>query len=163
MIYSKINSCRMKTGRILLCCILIFTTLISFNSCTTTESSYVRAGSYDEGTQSRIIKIILKNGIIINCEDKRVRIEDNYDMTASFVISTADITNGGVINWKEQRIPGTDIQRILIEEEKADATKTILIVSGLVIVAVVVLLVLAGIGFGDILKSSNFLKGLSFK
>ena len=163
MIYLKINSYRMRTGRILLCCILVFTTLISFSSCTTTESSYLSAGTYNEGSQSKIIKIILKNGIVINCEDKRVRFENNNDMTASFVISTADITNGGVINWKEQRIPGTDIQRILIEEEKADATKTLLVVSGIVIVAVVVLLVLAGIGFGDILKSSNFLKGLSFK
>ena len=149
MIYSIINSCKMRTGRILLSCLLIITTLITFSSCTTTESSYVRAGSYDEGSQSRIIKIILKNGIVINCEDKHVKIEDNYDMTSSFVISTAEITNGGVINWKEQRIPGTDIQRILIEEEKTDATKSILIISGIVIVAAIVFFVLVAVGFSD--------------
>lgn len=147
MIYLRINSCKIRTGRILLCYILI--TLISFSSCTTTESSYVRAGSYVEGSQSRIIKIILKNGIEINCEDKRVRIENKYDMTSSFVISTADITNVGVINWKEQRIPGTDIQRILIEEEKTDATKSILIISGIVIVAAIVFFVLVAVGFSD--------------
>ena len=147
MIYLRINSCKIRTGRILLCYILI--TLITFSSCTTTESSYVRAGSFDEGSQSRIIKIILKNGIEINCEDKRVRIENNYDISSSYVISTADVTNTGVINWKEQRIQGRDIQRILIEEEKADATKTILIVSGIVVVAAIVIFVLAAMGFGD--------------
>jgi len=153
MIYSKINSCKMGTGRVLLCCILIITTLITFSSCTTTESSYVRVGSYDEGSQSRIIKIILKNGIVINCEDKRVRIENNYDMTSSFIISTTDITNAGVINWKEQRIQGRDIQRILIEEEKTDATKTILIITGIVIIATIVFFVLAAIGFGDAMNA----------
>ena len=153
MIYAKINSCKMRSERVLLCCILIITTMITFSSCTTTETSVVTNDRFDRESQTKIIKIILKNGIVINCEDKRVRFENNYDMTGSFVISTADITNDGVINWKEQVIPVTDIQRILIEEENTDATKTILIVSGIVVVAAILIFVLAAMGFGDAMNA----------
>ena len=166
MIYSKINSCKMRTERVLLCCILIITTMITFSSCTTTETSVVTNDRFDRESQAKIIKIILKNGIVINCEDKIVRFENNYDMSGDFIISTADTMNAGTVNWKDQRISGTDIQKIFIEEENIDATKVILIASGILVLAAVVFLVLIGIGLGDAADAMTkkfSLSGLSFK
>lgn len=165
MIYARINSAKMRCKRILLSCILIITTLITFSSCTTTESSYVTIGSYDQGSQAKILKIILKNGIEINCQDKLVRFEDIYDQGGAIIISFGDTLKSGAINWKEQRIPETNIYKIFIEEDKVNATKTILIVSGVVLVAALIFIVLAGIGFGEIMHNgfNKMLRGLSFK
>ena len=166
MIYAKINSCKMRSERVMLCCILIITTMITFSNCTTTETSVVTNDRFDRESQAKIIKIILKNGIVINCEDKIVRFENNYDMSGDFIISSADTLKAGTVNWKDQRISGTDIQKILIQEENVNTTKTILIVSGLLVLAAVVFLVLIGIGLGDAANAMTkkfSLNGLSFK
>lgn len=165
MIYAIINSAKMRYKRILLSCILIITTLMTFSSCTTAESSFVSTGSFEQGSQAKILKIILKNGIEINCQDKLVRYEDKYDPVGVFIISVGDTLKSGAINWKEQRIPGINIYKIFIEEDKVNATKTILIVSGVVVVAAVIFIVLAGIGFGDMMRTvfNKMLSGISFK
>ncbi len=153
MIYKIINSAKMRFKRVLLCCILIITTLITFSSCTTTEHTFVRAGSYDNESGSKIIRIILKNGTVINCEDKIVRFENNYDMSQDFIISAADTLKAGTINWKEQRISGTDVQKIYIEEENVDATKTVLILSGVIVLAAAVYYLLFALTFGSMVSS----------
>lgn len=164
MICSKINSCKMKTERVLLSCILIITTLIPLSSCTTAESSYVNSVKPGKESSVRVLKIILKNGVVINCKDKIVRIENNYDTGRDFIISTADTIGSGTVNWNEQRFPELAIQKIYIEEDNVDATKTVIVVSGVVIVSVLFLLVLGALGMVDIFKSSkNVFSGVSFK
>lgn len=164
MICSKINSCKMKTERVLLSCILIITTLIPFSSCTTAESSYVNSVKPGQESSVRILKIILKNGIVINCKDKVVGIENNYDKGSEYIISTADTISSGAVNWKEQRLSESAIQKIYIEEDNVDATKTVIVVSRVVIVSVLFLLVLGALCMVDIFKSSkNVFSGVSFK
>lgn len=165
MIFAIINSAKMKYKRILLSCILIITTMVTFSSCTTTESSFLSTGSLEQGSQAKILKIVLMNGLEINCQGKLVRYEAINDKDGVFIISVGDTLKSGAINWKEQRIPEMNIYKIFIEEDKVNATKTILIVSGVVVVAAVIFIVLAGIGFGDIMHSGfkKMLNGISLK
>lgn len=121
--------------RVAIICFLIISFIVTINSCSTTEMAYVSRNSLNSGYTGEINKIVLKNGIAINCKGKLIKFEGGSDSTGFVVLSTADTVRSGnnsfSIRWNEQRMANTEIQKIYMEKTESDTTKTVLVILGI--------------------------------
>lgn len=126
----------------------------ALNSCTTTEMTFVSPEAIESGSTGKITKIELKDGTIINCRNKKVKINKS-DSTGFIVLTSADTVKSGdnrsSIQMNEQRIPESDILNIQLEKSEADTTKTVFVILGIAAGAALVYLIvlIAGISGSD--------------
>ena len=122
MFYNKINNPKIKVYRVILNCFLIIVYMSSYSGCETTGLHYVSPGSLETGPTAEIKKIELKNGTVINCAGKLIKIEREQDSSLVYVIWTDEpvkTKSGGdqnAVNWSEVRIPEKDIRALTMEK-----------------------------------------------
>lgn len=146
MFYNKMNSPKIKIYRVIFNCFLIAAYLISFSSCTTTGLYYVSPGSLESGSKSEIKTIELKNGTVINCTGKIIKIERESDSSAVFVIASGENVKAqdsavlNAINQNDIRIPEKDVKKIIMEMTREDhGMTTVALAGGVLLVALIII------------------------
>lgn len=143
MIYCKINSLKMKTGRNTLSFILILSMITAFSSCMTTHSYYENPETYNSATSPVITKIELKNGEIIDCKDKILKFETNMDSVKFIVINSYVTGKENKTYWTKKQIPVSDILRVYMEKSEVNGTQTTLLIVGLAAAAALIIAVIS--------------------
>lgn len=147
MFYNNINNTKTRIFIVILNCFLILVYLNSMIGCETTGLYNVSPGDLETGSTSEIKKIELKNGTVINCTGKMIKIERESDSTVVFVITSVlniksqDSAGRNVINPNDIRIPEKVIKTILVELTKEDdGMTTVAIAGGILLVGVIICL-----------------------
>ena len=151
MFYNKINNSKIKIYRVILNCFLVLVYMSSYSGCTTTGLYSVPPGDLKTGSTAEIKKIELKNGTVIDCAGKLIRIEREADSSLVYVILTDEpvkTTSGGdqkAVKSGNVRIPEKDIRALTLENTGSNSTTTGLAVGGfLVILALIIALIAVG-------------------
>lgn len=144
MIYRKINSLKMKSGRNTVCIILVFSLIVTFSSCMTTQTYYENPDTFKYETPSKITKIELNDGKVIDCDNKIIKFETDTNSVKYIVINSYVKGKESKTYWFEKRIPVSDILRIHSEKSELNIRATILLCVSLA--AIVALLVAFSIG-----------------
>ncbi len=151
MFYNKINNSKIKIYRVILNCFLVLVYMSSYSGCTTTGLYSVPPGDLKTGSTAEIKKIELKNGTVIDCAGKLIRIEREPDSSLVYVILTDEPVNtksGGdqkAVKSGNVRIPEKDIRALTMENMGSNSTTTGLAVGGfLVILALIIALIAVG-------------------
>ncbi len=158
MFYNKINNPKIKIYRVILNCFLIMVYLINFSSCMTTGLYNVSPDSLEPGPTADIKKIELKNGSVIDCSGKLIRIDREPDSSLVYVILSDEpvkAKSGGdqkEVNWSKVRIPEKEIKALTLEKSVSDPAMTGLAVGGGVLMIAIIVLIAAAssmnFGFG---------------
>lgn len=159
MFYNNINNTITRIFIVILNCFLILVYLNSFIGCETTGLYNVSPGDLETGSTAEIKKIELKNGSVIDCAGKLIRIEREPDSTLVFVMWTDEpvkTKSGGdekALNWSNVRIHEKEIRALTLEKSEFDPTMTGVAGGGLLILAIIIALIAAigsmNFGFGN--------------
>jgi len=121
----------------------------SYSGCTTTGLYSVPPGDLKTGSTAEIKKIELKNGTVIDCAGKLIRIEREPDSTLVYVIQTDEpvkTKSGGdqkAVNSGNVRIPEKDIRALSFEKSVSDPKMTtgLAVGGGILILAAIIALI----------------------
>lgn len=147
MFYKTINSDKHRFKKAIANCILIVSFLTSFTGCMTTVNSFVSPDSMYSVSAEDIEKIELKNGVIIDCESKRVEIEQTKNSETLFIIKT--LISETKNQWNCTKISGKDIKNIRINDSELDVPMTLVAVAGVLAVIGAIALITLNAGFND--------------
>ena len=153
MIYGKINSLKMKSGRNKVCIILVFSLIVTFSGCMTTHNYNESPDTYNFETPSKITQIELNDGKVIDCDNKIIKFETDSDSVKYIVINSYVKGKEYKTYWFKKRIPVSDILKIHSEKSELNIRATILLCVGLA--AIVALFVAISIG----MHNMNFKMG----
>ncbi len=149
MFYNKINSRKIRIYKVILNCFLIIVYLNSFSSCETTGLYNVSPGDLETGSTADIKKIELKNGTVIDCAGKLIKIERDSDSSLVYEIWSDEpvkTKSGGdqkVVNWNKVRIPEKEIRALTMEKSTSDPAMTGLAVGGGLVMAAIIIFLIA--------------------
>ena len=149
MFYNKINSRKIRIYKVILNCFLIIVYLNSFSSCETTGLYNVSPGDLKTGSTAEIKKIELKNGTVLDCAGKLIKIERDSDSSLVYEIWSDEpvkTKSGGdqkVVNWNKVRIPEKEIRALTMEKSTSDPAMTGLAVGGGLVMAAIIIFLIA--------------------
>ena len=91
MIFKKILSIKHRLEFKLLACSLVIAILLSISGCTTTESHRVSNDKLPSETEYEIVKVVMKNGMLINLRGKSAHYVKEYEGKKNLIFySTTD-------------------------------------------------------------------------
>ena len=149
MFYNKINNPKIKIYRLILNCFLIFAYLNSFNGCETTGLYNVSPGDLKTGSTAEIKKIELKNGTVLDCAGKLIKIERDSDSSLVYEIWTDEPvkTISGqdqkAVYWNKVRITEKEIRALTMEKSESEPTMSHLAVGGGLLILTIIIALIA--------------------
>lgn len=151
MIFKFITQCWKKRFFRSIVRVLIFTFTITSCGCYSSYNGSIKPEILTSSSTYTFVKAIMKNGLIINLENK----DAVYERSLNAIIYTLSEDYSDSVNSKvNSTAPGTgilkvkDIQSLIVEKDEFDAAGSIMVtlavIAGIVLVALIILIAIAG-------------------
>lgn len=137
MFYKFINQPKLELLKLIFNIFLITSYMTTISSCMTTDLSYVSPDSIESVEDGKILKIELKDGTLVNCKNKLIKIEKGADSVNYFVINSKVNNKDIKPNPDVKRISEKDIYKIYLEKSEVNVPLTIMVVSVAVAMVIV--------------------------
>ncbi len=141
MIYNTILSLKYKLEFKLLASLIVFSLLLSLSGCATTETQRVSSDNMPYKMNYKIINVILKNGLMLDLQDKSALYFREYNNQKNVILytttDTVRITKDSLnLSPVTKVIELDDVKKVTIEKSGTTVVIPILIIAGCAVLLV---------------------------